>query len=145
MGFVKQWTLCVCVTLIISVIFSLLSPNGSLNRFYKIIISMFVFLSFLYPFSQFHFGDLKIDSNANYKMSVQTDTAYESMMEATIKEYLQQQNITATVDCKMSMENDVIDIQSIQIAVDDTCDTAEIESMIFEEFGLNTKVIHIGD
>lgn len=145
MGFVKQWTLCVCVTLIISVIFSLLSPNGSLNRFYKIIISMFVFLSFLYPFSQFHLGDLKIDSNANYKMSVQTDTAYESMMEATIKEYLQQQNITATVDCKMSMENDVIDIQSIQIAVDDTCDTAEIESMIFEEFGLNTKVIHIGD
>ncbi|MGN0532097.1 MAG: stage III sporulation protein AF [Eubacterium sp.] len=145
MGFVRQWTLCVCITLIISVIFSLLSPNGSLNKFYKIIISLFVFLSFLYPFTQFQFKEFKIDNNSNYEMNIRTESAYESMMEMSIKQYLQEQDITANVDCMMSLDNDVIDIQSIQIAVDDTCDTEEIESMIFEKFGLNSKVIHIGD
>ena len=52
MEFFKQWTIFVCMTVLMCVVFSFLTPKGSMGRFYKMIISLFIFLSFLYPFSQ---------------------------------------------------------------------------------------------
>ena len=49
MEFIKQWTFCVCISLITASIFSLLAPRGSMQGFFKLLISVFVFISFLVP------------------------------------------------------------------------------------------------
>lgn len=40
MDVVKQWTLNICLTLIGAVILSLVSPRGSMGRFYKTVLSL---------------------------------------------------------------------------------------------------------
>ena len=61
MNLIKEWTFCICSTVIVSVIFSLLAPKGGSGRFYKSVISLFIFISFLFPFTQI--GDKKLDFN----------------------------------------------------------------------------------
>ncbi len=49
MDFIKQWTLTISATLIISIVFSLLTPKGNMGRFFKVVLAMFIFVSFIYP------------------------------------------------------------------------------------------------
>ena len=49
MDVVKQWTLNICLTLIGAVILSLVSPRGSMGRFYKTVLSLFIIAGFLLP------------------------------------------------------------------------------------------------
>lgn len=43
MDFIKSWTFSVCATLLLASVLSLVSPRGGMGRFYKIVISLFVF------------------------------------------------------------------------------------------------------
>lgn len=73
-GFLKNWIFSVCLTLILAVIFSVMTPKGSLGKFYKMIISMFIFVSFLYPVSNAKASDFKIDLpmfNNNYEQQIE--------------------------------------------------------------------------
>ena len=81
MDYIKSWTFCICITLIVSVIFSILSPNGTMGKFYKVIISVFIFISFLYPLTDFSFDDFKIDFNFS--------TEYENLVESSAKQEIE--------------------------------------------------------
>ncbi|MCR5208118.1 MAG: hypothetical protein K6C14_06555 [Eubacterium sp.] len=54
MEFLKQWTQCVCLTLIGAAGLSFLSPHGKMKGFYNTVIALFVFISFLLPFKDFN-------------------------------------------------------------------------------------------
>ena len=74
MDFLKNWIFSVCLTLILAVIFSVMTPKGSLGKFYKMIISMFIFVSFLYPVSNAKASDFKIDLpmfNNHYEQQIE--------------------------------------------------------------------------
>ena len=81
MDYIKSWTFCICITLIVSVVFSILSPKGTMGKFYKVIISVFIFISFLYPLTDFDFDGFKIDFNFN--------TEYENLVESSAKQEIQ--------------------------------------------------------
>lgn len=144
MNFIKEWTICVCATLILSVIFSLLTPSGKLSGFYKIIISVFIFISIIYPFSnntmpRFDFeniDELIVDESVN---------SNENFVNMLVKNSLEENDIIgASVSSEVSMQDDEIMIDSIQVAVPDKYDINEVKDLLFDKMSINARVIHIG-
>ena len=149
MDFLKQWTLCVCTALVASVIFSLFTPKGKMKRFYKILISVFIFISFLYPlkdFHNFHFEKYAKDSDAY--LQEQGNEGYENALNVQIKSLLENRGIIgALVSCKAEVDyrSNEIEIKEVRIAVSDEYDLTEVQKIVYEELGIKAEVIHIGD
>ncbi len=136
-----------CITLIISVVFSFVTPKGGLGRFFKIIISLFIFLSFLYPFAQFKLGDITLPDNAEHSQySADADQTGAKIIAANIKQFLEKNGVkSASVTCEIDIDDNVINIESVQIAVGDEYDLDEVKKMILDNYGIHARVIHIGD
>ena len=148
MEFLKQWSFCVCLTLIISVIFSILSPKGEMKRFYKIMISIFVFISFIYPFKDFNSSDLRIESgDAIFEINDVSDKSYENVINRRIKDFLKEKGISANVDSKVSfdIENNQIEIKEVTIYIADEYSKEQVNKLVFDEMGINSKVVNIGE
>lgn len=147
MEFLKQWTVCVCITLVVSVIFSLFTPSGRMKSFYKILISLFVFVSFLYPFSDFKgfekeldFDSYKISSNQKYF------GAYELMLESEIKSRLSENGVDCLdVECSVvSVTDGEIEVKEVTVFVKSESDIKRAEDVVFESFGIKARVINSG-
>lgn len=148
MEFIKQWTVCTCVTLIIAAVFSVFSPSGKMQSFYKILISLFVFISFIYPLKDFKGFDfpenLTFQSENIYDERLHT---YEKAVNEQIKNLLKENGITgADVNSILSLtgENDV-SIDEVNVAVPDEYDKNYVEKLIFNELGIKAKVINTGE
>lgn len=74
MDVVKQWTLNICLTLIGAVILSLVSPRGSMGRFYKTVLSLFIIAGFLLPITGGEKADFPLISPMSQRRR-QTQTA----------------------------------------------------------------------
>lgn len=145
MDYIKQWTFCVCVTVIISVIFSFLKPNGNMGKFFKIILSVFIFISLINPIMNYDFNNLKID-DVNSKNYTNSSIRIETMLENKIKNTLKDKKIIgANVDTKIKMEDNIATVENIQVAVGDEYDLKKVKKIIYDELGLNVSVIHIGE
>lgn len=146
MNYIKSWTFCICITLIISVILSILAPKGSMGKFYKVIISTFIFLSFLYPLSDFNIADFKLDFDFNTEYENVVETAAKTQIENTIEEVLIEngiENPILTVSVFQSGEELVIN--SINISVADSYSVDEVKDIMLKELGVVAEVKHIGD
>lgn len=141
MNFFKQWTIFVCMTVLMCVVFSFLTPKGSMGRFYKMIISIFIFLSFLYPFSQskINFELPKIETKNTYSIN-------NEMIECQIKTCLTENNVIgANVNCHSSINSDnEIVVEKVVVSVSDDYDTTEVQKIIFDNLSINAEVVHIG-
>lgn len=145
MDFIKEWTICVCVTLVISIIFSTISLNGRLSRFYKIIISMFIFVSFLYPFTTSHFRSSNFEFG-DFKIEEESSQLSENLVNTKVNEFLIENDIIgASVSSSVDYNEDVLTINDIQIAVPDEYDTQMVKKLVFENLSLNARVIHSGE
>lgn len=142
MDFVKSWTIFVCATVMVSVVLSFMTPKGNLGKFYKTIISLFIFMSFLYPFSQ---SKIKFDI-PNLEI-VNTNCITDNMIEDKIKDTLTLNNvINSQVKCSSNINNDnEIYVDSIVVAVPDEYDKNEVKNIIYDSLSLNVEVVHIGD
>lgn len=147
MEFIKQWTVCVCVTLIIAVILTVLSPQGRMKRFYTIIISIFVFVSFLYPFKGFDIDSVYFSPDFNYSAEQETvNSGYEQMICNKIKSVLMDENIVGSaVSTKVTVSDGEISIDDVQVAVSDEYDKEAVKQIIFDRVGINARVIHNGE
>lgn len=141
MDFFKQWTIFVCMMVLMCVVFSFLTPKGSMGRFYKMIISLFIFLSFLYPFSQ---------SKINFDLpEIETANTYsinDEMIESQIKTCLTENSIIgANVNCRsrINSDNEIV-VEKVVVSVSDDYDTATVQKLIFENLSINAEVVHIG-
>lgn len=144
MEFIKQWTLCVCVTLIISTIFVAIFPGGKMKTFYKMTISVFILVSLLHPFCNFNINDFQIPSTRYISSSA--DNSYQQMIDSKITQVLKNNDIIGSdVNSDVTVSNNEIEINSVQIAISDEYDTNEVHGIIFNELGINAKVIHIGE
>lgn len=146
MEFFKQWTLCVCITLVVSVIFSLFAPRGRMSGFYKIIISLFIFISFLYPLKSFQADAFKAEEIfSEYDYENAEESACEAMINNEVKALLKDNNIIgASVRSEVRIKNDEATVNYVQVAVADEYDINEVESIIFDSLGINAKVIYVG-
>ena len=148
MEFIKQWCICVCSSLLIAAVFSLLAPNGSMKTFFKVMISVFIFVSFILPFQNFRGAELDFsDFGIESQLESSQNESVSAMLENEISALLSANDIVgASVSVKSSYnaENGEIDVRDIQVAVGDECDEKEVETLIFNELGLNARVIKIG-
>ncbi|MDE6659693.1 MAG: stage III sporulation protein AF [Eubacterium sp.] len=146
MDYIKSWTFCICITLIVSIIFSILSPNGTMGKFYKVIISVFIFISFLYPLTDFNFDDFKMDFNFN--------TEYENMVETSAKkeiEYAVETTLTdnkvynASINADVQQNGDEVEINRILVSVTDDYNVEEVKELLMEKLGVVAEVKRIGE
>lgn len=146
MDFIKNWIFCVCTTLILAVIFSVLTPKGSMGKFYKIIISMFIFVSFLFPITNAKAGDFKIDFPAfsdTYNESI--ENAGKSNVENIIVEKLKEQGINGAASAKVDFKNNEINITEIIVYIPDGNSKSNVKDYLLKELGLAVEVKYIGE
>ena len=146
MDYIKSWTFCICITLIVSVIFSILSPKGTMGKFYKVIISAFIFISFLYPLTDFNASDFKID--------FEFDSEYENVVENTAKteiknsvDYVLEDNeiYNSTVTVDVAQIGDEIVINSVKVSVIDEYSVDEVKDILFKNLGIVADGKRIGE
>lgn len=147
MDFLKQWTICVCITLIVAIILSLLTPNSSMGRFYKMLISIFIFLSFVYPFAEFDFSSLNYDFETSYdELENSLNETTQIMIKNSVLTVLKDNNIIgSTVDIDTYVADDLVCVNKILITVPDEYNKQTVENIVFENLSLNAEVVHIGE
>lgn len=148
MDYVKQWTFYVCITVVLSVILSFLTPKNNLGKFYRLIISLFIFASFLYPLGNngFEMPKLyKIENDFVYKDT--TNSIISNAIKSQIQSVLDASNIEdIVVDCDATLdENNNATISSVQVAIPEEYDVDEVREIIFDNLSINAQVIHIGE
>lgn len=145
MDFIKEWTLTICITLIISIIFSMITPKGNMGKFFKIILSIFIFLSFIYPLKNndldFSFPNFNIESFEN-----QEQESYENLIETQINESLVSAGYNSCIiDAKVEYSNNEINIKKLRISVPDEYNTDDVKNYLFEKLGLVAEVYRLGE
>lgn len=145
MDFVKQWTLTVSTTLIISIIFSLLTPKGNMGRFYKIILSVFIFISFVYPLTENNFS-ISLPEFDDTLIVDEQKKSYENIVENTIKSKLNTAGYkNSSVSADISYEDNLITVNSLKVLIQDKYDINEVKSYIKKETGYNPEVYYLGE
>lgn len=149
MEFLKQWSLCVCISLVCAVILSLFAPGGKMNGFYKILISLFVFISFLYPLKD---GGLRVtdfDLPTSFITSISDESdGYENMVNKQISDLLKSKKIVgAAVSSEITFDasSGNITVNKVLVSVGDEYDKTEVKRLIYEGLGINAEVKSIGD
>ena len=146
MDYIKSWTFCICITLIISVIFSVLSPKGSMGRFYKAIISMFIFLSFLYPLSDFNIADFKLDFDFESEYTDVVESSAEMQIESTVGAVLNDNGIgDSVITADVEHKGGELIIKRVLISVTDNYSAEEVKNIVFENLGIVAEVKRIGE
>ena len=120
-----------------------------MKNFYKILIALFVFISFIYPFRDFKVLDIDFDAYLpRSDVEAQGSVQYENMINSQIKSVLEEKGVRSAVvssGVRLDYESNEIIVDSVQVAVGDEYDIKRVEKIIFDSMGINAKVIHIGD
>ena len=148
MEFFRQWTFCVCVSLVTASVFSLFAPRGSMQGFFKLLISVFVFISFLVPLQ--NAGKLDVDLSKieiTDELRLSQNSTAQTMLNSEVSRVLQENNILGA-DVRSTVRYDTnsgeMDIKDLQVAVSDEYNKSEVESLIFDSLGIKARVISIG-
>lgn len=146
MEFIKSWIFCVCSTLMLAVIFSVLTPKGSMGKFYKIIISMFIFASFLYPISNAKADDFKIDfPSFGNSYNMEFEESSKNNVELIVENALKEKGINSSVSAEIDLDNDEIIINEVVVYVPDSCSAEDVKSYLLEKIGLVVDVKYVGE
>ena len=146
MDYIKSWTFCICITLIVSVIFSILSPNGTMGKFYKVIISVFIFISFLYPLTDFSFDDFKIDFNFSTEYENLVESSAKQEIEFSVSKVLTDNEIyNSSISAEVRQNGDEIEINRILVYVTDKYNVDEVKDLLFKNLGIVAEVKRIGE
>lgn len=145
MEFLKEWTLTICITLVISVIFSVLTHKGNMGKFFKIILATFIFLSFIYPFKSDEIDFSFPEFSAEELAQEQKDT-YEKTVTAQTLQALESQGYkSCSVKSRISLKDNEILIKSLTITAPDSYNKDEIKKYIFDTLGINAEVYYLGE
>ncbi|MDE5984112.1 MAG: hypothetical protein K2H13_02515 [Eubacterium sp.] len=145
MDFIKEWTFTICITLIISVVFSLLTPKGNMGRFFKIILATFIFLSFIYPLKSDEIDITFPEFNIS-EIEVAEREAYESAVETQIEKILADGGyVSCSVKNNISLKENEIYINSIKISIPSSYDKQEVKNYLFDSAGIIAEVYYVGE
>lgn len=145
MDFIKQWTLTISATLIISIIFSLLTPKGNMGRFFKVVLAMFIFVSFIYPIKNADF-DFALPSFDEAEFEDSQQSSYEKIIETNLIYILDEGNyINSKVNVNISIKNEEITVNNLDIGILDEFDKKEVKDYIEEKTGFNAEVYYLGE
>ena len=118
-----------------------------MKGFYKILISFFVFISFIYPLKNADFSGFDLDKSI-ISESENNASPYAEMINTEVKNTLKSKGISG-----VSVSSDVgvdyaageIDIKSVTVFVSDGYDKENVKKIIFDSLGINAEVKGIGE
>lgn len=145
MDFIKEWTFSICLTLIVSVIFSMLSPKGSMGKYFKIILSVFIFISFVYPLKN---GDINInlpEFDTSY-LEDENERAYVDLITQSIENTLVDGGYElCSVQSSIDMNSNEIIINKVLIQIPDSYNDADVKSYVYDSLGIVAEVHYVGE
>lgn len=147
MDYIKEWSLNICGTLVIAVIFSLLSPKGNMGKYLKIIIALFITVTLLLPIVNFDYDDIDLSAIAGSFSDESTNNeTYKQLIEAQVNNTLKANKVNnANVSCRLKVTDDnEIQIKEIVISITDEYNAQDIKDMIFDNLGYVAQVKYIG-
>lgn len=145
MDFLKEWTYTICITLIISVVFSLLTPKGNMGRFFKIILAAFIFLSFIYPLKSSDIDFVFPEFNAEGIDTAQRET-YENSIAAQVNQTLEAGGYNSCIiNDNIKLKDNEIYITNLTISIPSNYNKEEVKKYIFDCLGINAEVYFIGE
>lgn len=145
MDFIKEWTYTICITLIVSVIFSVLSPKGNIGKFYKIILSMFIFFSFIIPFA---------NENINISLPEMDNVISEQMQEDSYSAIIKNNVLTSlenggysgcVIDAGIRLNDSEISINRLKVYIPDSYDKDIVSNYLYDNLGIVAEVYYIGE
>lgn len=145
MEFIKEWTYTICITLIISVVFSMLTPKGNMGKFFKVILATFIFLSFIYPLKSSEI-DLSFPEFNIEDFDTSQKETYENTVNAQVYRTLEKGGYNSClVESDIDLKGDEIYINSLIVSVPSSYDKDEIKSYLFDSLGMNAEVYYLGE
>lgn len=145
MEFIKQWTLTISATLIISIIFSLLTPKGNMGRFFKVVLAMFIFVSFIYPIKNADF-DFEFPMFDESEFIDSQENSYENIIKTNIENILNEGNyLNSKVNASISIKDDEISVNCLEIGILDEFDKTEVKNYIADKTGFHAEVYYLGE
>ncbi len=145
MDFIKEWTYTICITLIISIFFSILTPKGNMGKFYKMILSVFIFLSFILPLADTDI-DISFPSIDIVEQQDSQKQAYEGTINANVNRTLTEGGYDGCrVESDIIVKDNEIKIQALKVYTPDGYDKEQIHHYIFDKLGIVAEVYKIGE
>ena len=143
MDVVKQWTLNICLTLIGAVILSLVSPRGSMGRFYKTVLSLFIIAGFLLPITGGEKAAYFSDVTAQ---AADANSVYESQIESRVKQTLTAAGYKdCSVQASVRIKEQEIYIQKLVVSVPGDMDRQAVAALLKAQLGLQPVVKGLGE
>lgn len=146
MDYFKNWTICICITLIISIIFLSLAPKNGVGRFFKVIISIFIFVSFLFPLMKFDLKDFEIndfDFKSDYVNVIENSSS--KKIEDIVSNTLLENKINIfEVNADVSIVQNEIVINKIVVYIEKNISKKQVEQIINKELGVIADVEYMG-
>lgn len=146
MDFIKEWTFAVCVTLVASVLISLLLPSGTMGKYSKMIVSVFIFVSLLLPLTKgeisFALPDMDIE-----EYQQEQDNTYSKLIASEAEKLLSDEGYTGiTVSCDAEInDNEEIEVRKIKAYIPDEYTKEEVKSFLYDNLGMAAEVYYIGE
>ena len=117
-----------------------------MGKFYKVIISTFIFLSFLYPLKDFNIAEFKLDFDFGTEYVNVVENAAKTQLEGTIEAVLSENEIfNSIVSASVSQSGEELIISSVKVSVADRYSVDEVKDILFKELGVVAEVKHIGE
>lgn len=123
-----------------------LSPKGTMGKFYKTIISMFIFISFLYPLTSFKANEFKTNFEFEDVYSDIVENSVDIEIENSIKGLLEENGISsAMVDVKTLVTYDEVTIEKVVVSIIDEYNCEDVGKIVFDNLGIIADVKRIGE
>ena len=117
-----------------------------MGKFYKVIISVFIFISFLYPLTDFSFDDFKIDFNFSTEYENLVESSAKQEIEFSVSKVLTDNEIyNSSISAEVRQNGDEIEINRILVSVTDKYNVDEVKDLLFKNLGIVAEVKRIGE
>lgn len=145
MEFVKEWTFMICITLISAVVLSMLSPKSTMGRYFKLILAVLIFVSFLHPLKNGNF-DIDFPEFDSLEYSEKNNEAYENIISNKIESVLSKKGYEFTdVSCDIFYNENEIEVRSLKICITDSMNKEEVREYVRNETGFDAEVYYLGE
>ncbi len=139
MDLLKEWILNISLTLIISTALALIAPKDGAGRLFRIVLSLFILLSFIYPLAEnkdITFPDIRLEDT-----SEERSNTYESLTENEIIITLENSGYKGCEsECNLSIKGDEIYIDKVTVIIPQRYDKEEVKDSIFNSLGIISEV-----
>lgn len=117
-----------------------------MGKFYKIVISIFIFISFLYPLTEFEFNHFNKKFNFDKEYSTVVENSVDIEIKNSIKNTLKENDINVSdIVLDVTSKNGEITINKLVVSIVDKYSKEEVKNILFDKLGLVADVKYIGE